>query len=30
MAKLTLYPYTSDSYLSAANIEYKEDPGPEH
>ena len=30
MAKLTLYPYTSGSYLSAATIEYNEDPGPEH
>ena len=30
MAKLTLYPYTPGSYLSAATVEYNEDPGPEH
>ena len=30
MAKLTLYPYTSCSYLSAATVEHNEDPGPEH
>ena len=30
MTKLTLYPYTPSSHLSAATVEYSEDPGPEH
>ena len=30
MAKLTLYPYTPGSYLSAATVEYNEDLGPAH